>query len=227
MKSLLISGISGKVGSQVLKFANKHSFNVICGVDRKTFSDADCPVYSDFSEVKENVDVIIDFSSPALFEQVIDFAKRRKCKLVTGTTALLTNQTVKLKQLSEYVAVCHSNNFSNAIFPFVWACEKLASTLKDFDRVLIEEHNKFKKDSPSGTAKMIAERLSISQIHAIRGGNVAGVHKIIFYGQDEEIEICHTVYNKSVFANGALKCAYELLGKEKGLFTVENLINND
>ena len=224
MKSLLISGISGKVGSYLLKLAKNYSFNVVCGVDRKTFSDADCPVYKTFSEVKENVDVVIDFSSPALTEQAIEFAESRKCPILSGTTALLIHQKTKLKKLSEKIPVCWSSNFSKTMIHFLQSAFILKQTLNDFDTILIEEHNKNKKDSPSGTANYLAEQLSIKQIHALRGGNIAGIHKIVFLGDGEEVELIHRAYDKSVFAKGALLCATNLLSKEKGFYTVSNLL---
>ncbi|MBQ3572073.1 MAG: hypothetical protein IJA15_04520 [Clostridia bacterium] len=225
MKSLLISGINGKVGSHLLRLSKKYQLNVVCGVDRKTFCEADCPVYTDFSQVKERVDVIIDFSSPALCEQALDFAFKERCVFISGTTALLANQKAKLKELSTKVAVCHANNFSKNVIHFTQAATVLKNSLEEFDCILIEEHNKLKKDAPSGTAKKIANELSISQVFPIRGGNISGLHKIIFLGDGEEIEITHRAYEKSVFAKGALYCANRLLQKEKGLYTIEQLIN--
>ena len=224
MTSLLISGISGNIGSQLLKLAKNYSFNVTCGVDRKTFSDADCPVYNSFYEVKENVDVIIDFSSPALTEQAIEFAETRGCALLSGTTALLINQKLKLKNLAEKSPVCWANNFSKSIIPFLQSALLLKNELENAEMVLIEEHNKNKKDSPSGTANFLAERLQIKQIHSVRGGTVSGSHKIIFYGDGEQIEIMHKTYDKSIFAKGALSCAQKLLTKEKGFYSVDQLL---
>ncbi len=225
MKSLLISGISGQVGTQVARLAKEYSFNVVCGVDRKTFSEVDCPIYQNFNEVKENIDIIIDFSSPSLTEEAIDFATERGCALVSGTTALLINQKFKLKLLSQIKPVCHSNNFSQNIIHFLNASRLLKKQLKDFDVTLIEEHNKNKKDSPSGTAKRLAEALCIKNVHSIRGGSISGLHKIIFLGNGEEIEIIHRAYEKSIFAKGALYCAQKLLTKEKGLYSLNDIIN--
>ena len=225
MKSLLISGINGNVGLHILKLAKKYQFDVVCGVDRKRFCEADCPIYADFSQVKEQVDIIIDFSSPALCEQALDFAFKENCMFVSGTTALLANQNATLKELSTKVAVCHANNFSKNVIHFFQAATTLKNNLEDFDCALIEEHNKLKKDSPSGTAKKIADELAISQIFPVRGGNISGLHKIIFLGEGEEIEITHRAYEKTVFAKGALFCAKKLLQKEKGLYTIEQLVN--
>ena len=147
MHSLLISGISGKVGTKLAKLAKDYSFNVTCGVDRKTFSDVDCPVYKSFNEVKENVDVVIDFSSPALTEQAIEFAEMRNCAILSGTTALLINQKTKLKNLSKKVPVCWASNFSKSTLRFLESAAFLKNSLSEFDVVLVEEHNKNKKDS--------------------------------------------------------------------------------
>lgn len=225
MKSLLISGINGQVGRQVANFAKEYEFNVVCGIDRKTFYGFDCPIYQNFSEVKENVDIIIDFSSPSLTEEAIDFATERGCSLVTGTTALLVNQRFKLKLLSQIKPVCHSNNFSQNIIHFLNASKVLKNGLTNFDVTLIEEHNKHKKDAPSGTAKHLSEILGIKNIHSVRGGNISGVHKIIFLGEGEEIEITHRAYEKSIFAKGALFCAQKLIKKENGLYSLKDLIN--
>lgn len=225
MKSLLISGISGQVGMHVAKLAKEYSFNVVCGIDRKTFYEFDCPIYQNFNEVKENVDVIIDFSSPSLTEEAIDFATERGCALVSGTTALLVNQKFKLKLLSQIKPVCHSNNFSQNIIHFLNASKVLKNGLTDFDVTLIESHNRNKKDTPSGTAKHLSEILGIKNIHSVRGGNISGLHKIIFLGNGEEIEITHRAYEKSIFAKGSLYCAQKLLTKEKGLYSLNDLIN--
>ena len=68
--------------------------------------------------------------------------------------------------------------------------------------------------------------MQINDIFSVRGGNVAGVHKMLFLGCGEEIEITHRAYEKSIFAKGALYCAQKLLKKEKGFYTLEQLLND-
>ncbi len=224
MYSILISGISGKVGSQILKLAPLYSFSVVCGIDRKTFTEADCPIYTSFSEVKENVDIVVDFSSPALTEKAIEFCFDRRCALISGTTALLSTQKIKLQELSKRVPVCYSTNYSQSVNTFIECASVLNKTLNGFDLTLVELHNKNKKDAPSGTAKTIAEKLNIENIHSIRGGSISGEHKLIFLGDGEEIEFSHRTFDKSIFAKGALRCATTLLEKEKGLYDLSLLL---
>lgn len=223
MKSLLISGISGNMGKKLLSFSQSYDFNVVCGVDKRTFTLADCAVYPDFFEVRENIDIIIDFSSPEILNGLCEFAKLRKCPLVIGTTGYSESQENQIEKLSEFIPVCKSSNFSLGILPLIKTAKYLKDRLGNFDIALTESHRRDKKDFPSGTAKDIAKALDISQISSIRGGNVAGTHTLTFLGDCEEIEITHRTYDKGVFAKGALYCAENLIGKECGLYSVEDL----
>lgn len=223
MKSILISGVSGQVGFYVNKLATEYGFNVLCGIDARSFIDVNFPIYKSFFEVKNNVDVIIDFSSPELCDNAVDFALSNNVKLVCGTTALSKQTLEKINQLSKKTAVCLSANFSIGIPVYAKAVKLLNDALKDFDVSITEIHNGKKKDSPSGTAKHICTQNNIKNVYSIRGGNVAGVHKTLFLGMGEEIEIIHRAYDKSIFARGALICANKLLQKEKGLFNSDML----
>ena len=133
MKSLLISGINGQVGVHLAKLANSYGFNLICGVDRKRFSEVDCPVYTSFNDVKENVDIIIDFSSPALCSEAISYCLKNDCKLLVGTTGLTINQLESLKVLAKKSAVCKESNFSRSIITFLQACKVIKNSLSEFD----------------------------------------------------------------------------------------------
>lgn len=218
MRSLLISGISGKIGLEVKKLATNYGFNIICGIDNNSFIDANFPIYKSFFEVKNQVDVIVDFSSPTLCDRAVDFALENNCKFVSGTTALSDLTKEKIKRLSRITAVCLSSNFSIGIPVYNKAIGFLKRSLNEFDVSMSEIHNKNKKDSPSGTAKQICGENGIDCVLSIRGGSIPGTHTTYFLGNGEEIEITHRAYDKSVFAHGALKCANKLLQIEKGLF---------
>lgn len=227
MKSLLISGISGKVGNFLTRLAKDYQFNLVCGVDKNQFTECECPIYKTFNEVRENVDIVIDFSSPELCDNAIDFCIKNQCKLVSGTTALKQVHYDKLQQLSQSVPICFESNFSQGIPAFLTACKQIKDWLPNFDCALVEEHNKLKKDAPSGTAKNISAYLNIEQVLSVRGGNISGTHKITFLGEGEEIEITHRAYDKSIFARGALLVAKKLLKKEKGVYSLLQLMQEN
>lgn len=123
-----------------------------------------------------------------------------------------------------------------------------AHTLKDdYDIEILEKHHNKKIDAPSGTAYLLADSINESLgniyeynynrheikekrekneigIHSIRGGTVVGEHSVFFYGDNESLEIKHTVTSRSIFANGALKAAEFIVGKEKGLYSMKDLV---
>lgn len=61
-------------------------------------------------------------------------------------------------------------------------------------------------------------------IHSVRGGTIVGEHTVIFAGEDEIIEIKHTALSKKMFAKGAIKGAYWLLNKNKGLYSMKDVL---
>ena len=67
MVNILISGAKGRMGKKVYDAAAlNENISAVCGVDIvEDLSSKDYPVYNGFSKVKEKVDVVIDFSSPA------------------------------------------------------------------------------------------------------------------------------------------------------------------
>ena len=127
--------------------------------------------------------------------------------------------------------------------------KRAAKLLEDgFDIEIVERHHNQKIDAPSGTALAIADaiaetlttppeyvydRHSVRKkrkpaeigIHAVRGGTIVGDHTVIFAGKDEVIEVKHSAASKEVFAVGAVKAALYMAGKEKGMFNMNDLIN--
>lgn len=224
MKTLLISGISGKMGREIYTYSEHFSFSTVCGVDKKTLFNFEypCPIYYDFDEVKENIEMIIDFSANSLTEIAVRFATKNNIPIVIGTTAL-SNKTIELiKSCSKSIPICLSANYSKGINAFMQGIQYLNVALNDFDKNIIEVHHKEKKDTPSGTAKQIAELLDISDnalVHSLRCGKCSGVHTVCFSGDSEEIIITHRAYNRSGFAKGALTAATKLSNKKSGLYS--------
>lgn len=227
MKNLLISGISGNVGKFVYKYAPDYGFNVVCGIDKNKFVVMDCPVYSSFDEVKENIDVLIDFSSDRLCRDAISFAQKNGCAFLTGTTALSRNTILEIGKAAEDIPACRAANFSQAMIVMKKLSKIACKLLDNFDCEIIEAHNRNKKDAPSGTAKVLSSVCRTEKIHSLRGGNIAGLHTLCLLGEGEELTITHRAYDKSVFAVGALKAAKILQTKTNGFFTAEDLFMSD
>ena len=247
MIKVLINGINGRMGQEVLKQINlSDDFEVSCGVD-KFDNNLNIPTYSDINLIKENPDVIIDFSIPEASMNILEFAKQKNIPIVIATTGFSDEQLSIIEETSKIIPVFRSGNMSYEINIMADIVSKLATQLKDSDIEIIESHHRNKIDSPSGTALILADsindslnnemdyqynRHSIRQkrpdkeigIHSIRGGTEVGKHTVLFLGENETFEITHTVTSRSIFAKGAFKAAKFLVNQEAGLYNMKNLI---
>lgn len=177
--------------------------------------------------IKEKIDIIIDFSNPANLNMIEEFARENRCGVVIATTGFNNNQKQQIRELSKKVPVVQAANFSLGITVMKKILKQITPILKgNFDIEIIEKHHNKKLDSPSGTAKLLAEAINSEDefeqiygregdgrrgkeigIHAVRCGTIAGEHTVIFAGEDEILEIKHTAASKKIFALGAVRAA--------------------
>ena len=61
-------------------------------------------------------------------------------------------------------------------------------------------------------------------IHAIRMGNIVGVHEVMIGTQNERITLKHEAFSRGVFAEGSLKAAAFLTGKTPGIYDMKDLL---
>ena len=61
-------------------------------------------------------------------------------------------------------------------------------------------------------------------ISSIRGGNIVGEHSAMFISDEEILTISHSAQTRDVFAKGALTAAKFMAGKDKGYFTMSDVI---
>lgn len=250
----LICGISGKMGENLLDVLSEEDAE-ICGVDRaacvlerKTaFGTKKINVYAGFEDVKETPDVVIDFSSPAVLEAELSWAKAKKIPLVLATTGYSSAQIAEIDKCAKVVPVFRTANFSLGVNLLQKLVKEAAEALgENFDIEIIEKHHNKKVDAPSGTALMLAEaansafggekQLLCSRegavgkrgneigVHAVRGGTIVGEHEVMFAGEDEIVTVSHSARSKKVFASGAIKAAKWLVNQPKGLYNMSDML---
>jgi 4-hydroxy-tetrahydrodipicolinate reductase len=247
---ILLHGCNGRMGQVITKILSEgNDMEIICGVD--LMSDRlhnPYPVYSSLDNVKEKADVIIDFSNHSCIEKLVEYGVNTKTPMVICTTGLDEKDKALVEKASKSVPVLMSGNMSLGINLMLSLVQKAAQVLYgDFDVEIIEKHHNQKLDAPSGTALMIADAISSAAgvqpeykygrygksdkrtpseigIHSIRGGAIVGEHEAIFAGAGEVIEIKHTALSRDVFAYGAIKAASFLCGKEKGFYSMKDVI---
>jgi len=60
--------------------------------------------------------------------------------------------------------------------------------------------------------------------HAIRGGDIVGEHTVMFAGEGERVEITVRSGSRATYALGALRAARYLMGKERGVYDMQDVL---
>ena len=167
MLKIILCGINGKIGSLIYQLATENSHQIVCGIDKKIVGAFDCPVYNSFCEIKEHADVIVDFSSPTSFDDLLDFALTNQTPIVIGTTGYSLAQEEQIVNASKHISVFKSANMSLGMNLLIKLCKTATSVLQGFDVEIIDTHHKHKKDAPSGTTKMIFDAINESKYKAL------------------------------------------------------------
>jgi 4-hydroxy-tetrahydrodipicolinate reductase len=180
------------------------------------------------------LDLVIDFSNPKLTLEAAKIIGPRKIAFLVCTTGFKPGDKSSLdKALSKSLwAFCP--NTSKGVLAFTIAARKVAELLTDWDVSLVESHHKQKKDSPSGTAKLLHAELlragvsPLAPILAMRGGSEVGEHVVEFFGLDERVRIEHRAQDRRLFARGALELARRLVKKKAraAAYSAEELFSN-
>ena len=242
---ILLHGARGVMGRNVIDLAkNTEDCEINCGVDAHVEgADLGFPVYEDIFKVKEDFDVIVDFSVREAVDRLLDFAVEKKKALVLCTTGLSEEQEKKIVEAAKSIPILQSGNMSLGVNILQELVRIAAAKLykEGFDIEIVEAHHRRKKDAPSGTALMLEkaveegvgealnkvydreerhqarERQEIGML-SLRGGTIPGVHEIIFAGEDEIVKLEHTAYSRKIFAKGAITAAFFLLQKAPGKY---------
>jgi 4-hydroxy-tetrahydrodipicolinate reductase len=174
---------------------------------------------------KHPVEVIIDFSSAESILSYGEQAAKRGIAIVTAISAYPDKTIALLKKLSQKTRVLWSPNITVGI-NFLMLAAKILKTIAPYtDIEIIEEHFKNKKEV-SGTAKKISDILSLpaTNIKSIRAGGIVGRHEVIFGFPHQTVRLIHESIQREAFGDGALFAAKNLVDRQKGFYSIENLL---
>ncbi|HKW51818.1 MAG TPA: 4-hydroxy-tetrahydrodipicolinate reductase [Candidatus Eisenbacteria bacterium] len=181
--------------------------------------------------------VILDFSLAAGTARLSEILSEWPRALVAATTGLDAATESRLTALAARAPVLRAPNLSLGIAVAESLLRALPPAARGaFQTEIVEHHHAGKKDAPSGTAKALAALMRSKgggpgsasgdeiPIHSIRGGTVPGTHRVILSGAGETLEMVHTVYDRSVFARGALRAARFLHRRAPGNYTIDDVL---
>ena len=122
--------------------------------------------------------------------------------------------------------------------------KQAAAMFPDADIEIVEAHHNRKVDAPSGTAIMLANAIKEVRpeaeyvygrsgeakrqkneigIHALRMANIVGEHEVYITTDSQQLVLRHNAYDRSLFADGAVKAARFLVNQGKGLYTMQDM----
>jgi len=235
MIKLGLAGACGKMGRRIFELASlDKDFEITLALEKK----ATPLIGRELGKIKVSsspdglflVDVLVDFTLPEATQEHLDYVAKYRKAFVLGTTGLTDEQTRKVEEVSKVVPVVFSPNMSIGVNTLFSLLPELARALgPDYNAEIVEAHHQAKKDSPSGTAKKMAEVITRATkrsipVHSVRLGDIAGDHTVIFCGNSERIEIKHQAHSRDLFALGALKAAKWVAHKTPGLYTMQDVL---
>lgn len=198
----------------------------------------------------EPFEVLIDFTQPEATLAALELCRANKKAMVIGTTGFSPQQRQAIADAAKDIPICMAANFSIGVNVVLSLLGDAARLLRDgYDVEIVEAHHRHKADAPSGTALAMAEEVCKAigrnlkdcavygregQVGArkeqtvgfatIRGGDVIGDHTVMFLGEGERVELSHKATSRLNFAQGALRAAAWLAGREPGMYTMHDVL---
>lgn len=236
MIRLVVSGCYGRMGQRITHLAaedkNFQLTNLLEHSSHPSLGEEfhGVKIHSDPHTMKGS-DVLIEFTTPEATIANLQCCVKHKVNMVIGTTGLSPEQVSLIEKAAKKIAIVFSSNMSVGVnILFGLAKQAAQQTGENYSVTIVEAHHIHKKDKPSGTAKTLAEfvhagsGLEVANIESIREGEIVGDHELIFESPEDKIKIFHQAKTRDIFAKGALVAAKFVARKQKGLFTMQDVL---
>lgn len=194
--------------------------------------------------------VVIDFTLPAATLKTAAACAAAGTAMVVGTTGFDDTQLAEFRDVVAPLPCVFAPNYSTAMNLLFRLVRDAAAVLgDDYDVEITEAHHRHKVDAPSGTALRLAEQVAaglkrdldkvgvygrhgiVGQrtrkeigIHAIRAGDLAGDHTVLYGADGECLELRHRATSRDAFARGAVRAARFAAGAQPGLYSMGDVL---
>lgn len=240
---VIVNGACGRMGKTLLRLIDdgKNGSLLTAVVDAQGDGQN---ILRDFDKAPA-ADVIIDFSHHSAVTALLEYAQAAKIPVVVATTGHTEEEKQLIFEAAKQIPVFYSGNMSVGIAVLCNLAKKTASVFPDADIEIVETHHCHKLDAPSGTALMLADAIRESRptaenhcgrsgmsprqkgeigIHAVRRGEIIGIHEVLISTGTQTITLKHEAHDRALFAEGALDAAAFLQGKPAGLYNMNSMI---
>ena len=190
---LVLNGRSGKVGS-VLAPALEAAGHPLVELDE--------------------AEAMVDFTVAEVVEGNVRAALEQGVPAVVGTTGW-DPAAFDAHARERGVQLFYAPNFAIGAVLMMRLAEEAARFLPRAE--VVELHSETKKDAPSGTAKMTAERIGGAEIHSVRLPGLVAHQEVLFGGDGQLLTIRHDTFSREAFVPGVLLALEKLRGLPPGL----------
>ncbi|MFC7166517.1 4-hydroxy-tetrahydrodipicolinate reductase [Halospeciosus flavus] len=247
-----VTGAEGRMGREILQAAADRDVDVAFAVNRSPgdtrVAGVEVEDAADFEELvgERDVDVVVDFTGPESSVRYAAACAATDVPIVVGTTGFDEADVSSLREAGEAVPILLGANFSRGVQALLDAVESAVGNLPSYDVEVTETHHNQKRDAPSGTAKVILDRIVETRddeeteyvhgregdqpreageigVHARRAGDVTGEHEVLLAGNHEVLELTHRAGDRGVFAAGALDAAAWAANADAGFYRFEEV----
>ena len=192
-----------------------------------------------------SADVVVDFSHHTAVADVLAYTKKIGAAAVIGTTGHTPEEKALIYAAAEEIPVFYAGNVSLGIAVLCRLVKQAAAYFPDADIEIVEVHHTRKVDAPSGTAHMLFNAIKEVRpnayencgrsgegkrtrdeigIHALRLGNVVGIHEVHINTGNQTLVLKHESGSRAMLADGAVAAARFMEGKSTGLYDMESIL---
>jgi 4-hydroxy-tetrahydrodipicolinate reductase len=195
---VVVSGATGKVGQALLPAIEADPELELAGTASPTLGRT-------LAHVLSAGDVLVDFTTPEFAREACEQAITAATPIVLGTTGLPAEELEELgaHAAAQGVPLFHAPNFAIGAVLMMRFAEEASHHMADAE--IIELHAATKRDAPSGTARLTAERMGGDvPIHSVRLPGLVAHQEVILGGLGETLTIRHDTTSREAFAPGVL-----------------------
>ena len=192
-----------------------------------------------------SADVVVDFSHHTAVADVLNYAKKIGAAAVIGTTGHTPEEKALIYAAAEEIPVFYAGNVSLGIAVLCRLVKQAAAYFPEADIEIVEVHHTRKVDAPSGTAHMLFNAIKEVRpnawencgragegkrtkdeigVHALRMGNVVGIHEVHINTGNQTLVLKHESGSRAMLADGAVAAARFMEGKAAGLYDMESIL---
>jgi 4-hydroxy-tetrahydrodipicolinate reductase len=255
MIRIILCGCAGRMGREIIAAAeDRNDLKIARGVEvpgNRSIgaSISGIPVSDDLASVLDQGDVMVDFTGRSAAMANLDKWKVTGRPCVIGATGFTAEEINLIRKISMKIPIFLAPNMSLAVNHLYRLVRETALKLADFEIEIIETHHRGKKDAPSGTAREIGRIIQEVRpgtrivygregdvgerkreticINSVRGGDVIGEHRVLFFSAGEFVELRHYATSRQCFAQGALRAVGFIHGRIPGLYGMKELLSID